>query len=312
MQYKSRRLSKEYVVRLETLAMVICAVLGLLFIPLQAAFFDDFNSYADGDLETVSGGIWIKEAGSYVYPLQIGTIDGSKKAYMTAEYHSSQPRFDHYVATSNAGMPNGGADYTVSVDLDFDESAYGLDNNATMGVIARRQSDPFDYVYAQISFQDVDLGSGTATLYLFTTGGSFLWASNVPLSTLENNSGSIAMTLAGENVHVAAGWDSVGSKLVEFTVSGDLLNAGPAGVIARDRQGTNYYYVTGAFDNFRVDPEPPLPASCADSIARGYGLPADLNEDCYVNMPDFSVLANQWLHCSDPNDVDCDPFWWRP
>ena len=242
--------------RRTTLTIVMCAVVGLLCLPVQAAFFDDFDSYADGDLQTVSGGTWVKESGSYVYPLQIGTIDGTKKAYMTAEYHSSQPRFDHYVPISNAGMPNGGADYTVSVDLDFDESAYGLDNNATMGIIARRQSDPFDYVYAQISFQDVSLSSGTATLYLFTTGGSYFWASDVPLSTLESNTGNISMTLTGADVHVEASWDSVGSKALDFAVSGHLLNPGPAGVIARDRQGTNSYYVSGAFDNFSVTPEP--------------------------------------------------------
>ena len=276
---------------------VISVVLWLLLSSsVQAVFFDDFDSYADGDLQTVSGGIWVKESGSYVYPLQIGTIDGSKKAYMTAEYDNSQPRFDHYAPASNVGMPNGGADYTVSVDLAFDASEHGLGNDATMGVIARRQSAPFDYVYAQIYFQDVDVVSGMTTLYLFTSGGSYFWASGVSLSTLENNSGSISMTLDGAAVHVQATWNSVGTKTADFTVSGHLLNPGPAGIISRDRQGTNYYYVSGAFDNFSVDHETTVYESSVRLWPRG--------DSCYLcaetSMPMWPEFPTESLSLSKP------------
>lgn len=34
-------------------------------------------------------------------------------------------------------------------------------------------------------------------------------------------------------------------------------------------------------------------------------LLADLNYDCYVNLEDLALLANQWLECTDPENVDC-------
>jgi hypothetical protein len=33
----------------------------------------------------------------------------------------------------------------------------------------------------------------------------------------------------------------------------------------------------------------------------------DFNEDCYVNLEDFVLLALQWLDCTDPADVNCSP-----
>jgi hypothetical protein len=33
---------------------------------------------------------------------------------------------------------------------------------------------------------------------------------------------------------------------------------------------------------------------------------ADLNEDCYVNLEDFQIIAAQWLECTHPADLDCD------
>jgi hypothetical protein len=40
------------------------------------------------------------------------------------------------------------------------------------------------------------------------------------------------------------------------------------------------------------------------SCTGGY-LPGDLNQDCYVNLEDFSLLAMDWLKCSDPLNVNC-------
>jgi len=36
----------------------------------------------------------------------------------------------------------------------------------------------------------------------------------------------------------------------------------------------------------------------------GY-LSADLNQDCYVNLDDFQLLASSWLECTNPGDLDC-------
>jgi hypothetical protein len=33
---------------------------------------------------------------------------------------------------------------------------------------------------------------------------------------------------------------------------------------------------------------------------------ADLNKDCYVNLPDMAILAGEWLKCSDPDLFECE------
>ncbi|MBN2514223.1 MAG: hypothetical protein JXB18_14890, partial [Sedimentisphaerales bacterium] len=33
--------------------------------------------------------------------------------------------------------------------------------------------------------------------------------------------------------------------------------------------------------------------------------PGDLNQDCYINLEDFEMLALNWLSCSNPGDPDC-------
>ncbi len=49
-----------------------------------------------------------------------------------------------------------------------------------------------------------------------------------------------------------------------------------------------------------------LDFSCAD---QGIYFEADLNEDCYVNLEDVTLLAGEWLKCNDPINPDqCDPI----
>ena len=48
--------------------------------------------------------------------------------------------------------------------------------------------------------------------------------------------------------------------------------------------------------------EPPV---CGDN---GYKV-SDFNTDCYVNLKDFSFIANDWLVCTDPANADCDQYW---
>jgi len=45
--------------------------------------------------------------------------------------------------------------------------------------------------------------------------------------------------------------------------------------------------------------------SCSDVAKAGRGIQADLNYDCYVDLADFSVLANYWMRCYEPGDPDC-------
>ena len=44
---------------------------------------------------------------------------------------------------------------------------------------------------------------------------------------------------------------------------------------------------------------------CPYTGDEGLGLRADFNEDCYVNLADFGIFAQQWLECRDIDNPDC-------
>ena len=48
------------------------------------------------------------------------------------------------------------------------------------------------------------------------------------------------------------------------------------------------------------------PVSCYVAIEAGFGFAADVNEDCYVSLDDFALLAQRWLECMQPGDPACD------
>jgi hypothetical protein len=41
----------------------------------------------------------------------------------------------------------------------------------------------------------------------------------------------------------------------------------------------------------------------------GYSLKADLDGDCEITMEDFALVAQDWLECNDPEDVNCIKNW---
>ena len=56
------------------------------------------------------------------------------------------------------------------------------------------------------------------------------------------------------------------------------------------------------------DPNDP-PSLCHGVWQSGYGIAADLNCDCYVDLLDIAVLADSWLKCNDPDDSNCTTTW---
>lgn len=45
-----------------------------------------------------------------------------------------------------------------------------------------------------------------------------------------------------------------------------------------------------------------LSSSCYGMWQSGFGIGSDLNRDCYVNLSDLAVFADEWLKCNDPQD----------
>ncbi|MHB9070966.1 MAG: hypothetical protein ACYC54_11445 [Sedimentisphaerales bacterium] len=48
-----------------------------------------------------------------------------------------------------------------------------------------------------------------------------------------------------------------------------------------------------------------LPANCNEAIENGLDMVSDLNSDCKVDFEDFEVFVQNWLHCMNPQDVNC-------
>ena len=152
--------------------------------------------------------------------------------------------------------------------------------------------------------------------------------------------------LAGYNVYRSTTQGSGYGKL-----NGSLLTSSDY-IDNTVTNGTTYYYVVTAADtnslestqSTEVSATPHDYLTCADVQTAGYGLPADLDGDCYidywdleiiayhwlrtdcvspdncegadlpptngaVDLFDFGNLANQWLTCNDPENPDCTPNW---
>jgi GH35 family endo-1,4-beta-xylanase len=67
--------------------------------------------------------------------------------------------------------------------------------------------------------------------------------------------------------------------------------------------GVPYYYVVTAVDKANHESShsseatvTPAYQNCADAIADGHHLDSDLNGDCYVDLLDLEIMADNWLH----------------
>lgn len=77
------------------------------------------------------------------------------------------------------------------------------------------------------------------------------------------------------------------------TVSGGFLNADQTKSFDYIQCKVSKVGASGYWDNITVS------AECI-----GW-LQGDLNTDCYVDIKDFALLANGWLECSNPDDLNC-------
>jgi len=61
---------------------------------------------------------------------------------------------------------------------------------------------------------------------------------------------------------------------------------------------------TDIYDNITVSSVVEL-ATCQEVIDGGFKIVGDLNNDCYVDLEDFAILASQWQVCIHPDDPLC-------
>ena len=81
-----------------------------------------------------------------------------------------------------------------------------------------------------------------------------------------------------------------------------------------DKLGARFYSKEYAGANYRpylkVTYVPDATAAtCRKIWEYGCGISSDLNCDCYVDFLDLAILANDWLRCNNPNDLNCEVTW---
>jgi hypothetical protein len=72
--------------------------------------------------------------------------------------------------------------------------------------------------------------------------------------------------------------------------------------VHRELEGPKTGFFIDSFSTAYID----LPSDCNEVGLFGWSLAGDINKDCYVNLKDFAILANQWQKCNDPCDPDFD------
>ena len=51
------------------------------------------------------------------------------------------------------------------------------------------------------------------------------------------------------------------------------------------------------------------PETCVEALRKGYDLSGDVNKDCYVNLVDYAMIAEDWMECNDPENDNCLGNW---
>lgn len=56
----------------------------------------------------------------------------------------------------------------------------------------------------------------------------------------------------------------------------------------------------------------PVPTNCTEVWAGAYGIEADFDNDCDVDLADFALFQSSWLRCNDPTGTNCEEPWGDP
>ena len=179
---------------------------------------------------------------------------------------------------------------TLSQVIVYDDSAdHG--GVSTAGSVALAAVGGFNYVFFTAEDPAVDT-SGDPNAILATTDDEVFVQMVAQDGTLMDSAQQLTFDIFNQyEMDVAIASD--GSMHLVYTTQTDRAGADDAG------ERVSYMKVTPAFD----------PQSCQEAKALGFDIASDLNDDCYVNIGDFGVLASEWLDCMDPCDVSCARPW---
>jgi hypothetical protein len=85
---------------------------------------------------------------------------------------------------------------------------------------------------------------------------------------------------------------------VQVTYISAYLSNGISSTTLNLAAGLHYIKVEGSTGNYQMSILSPEPR-CGD-LEHPYPM-GDVNQDCYFNLNDISMMAADWLQCTDPN-----------
>jgi len=208
-----------------------------------------------------------------------------------SDYMDGAVEFEFYYRYSQAADPNDPAQWFTTADREAGATQWILYFDLI--------DDQNHWIYFQVKLVD-DVSPGEAQLghvnldawnpvHIKISDGAFVLTG----STISGNAIDASNFTTSTNISTPEQRQHFWQNITTYTIQENHAGL-PAGQHAEGWFG---------IDELRLRIVPP--ADCSDVWQKGLGLPSDLNHDCYVNLIDFSILADQWLTCYDPNNPDC-------
>lgn len=269
------------------------------------------------------------------FSFQVAIVPGDRIMYRTSSrYGAAFNYLDNYTILD-----------TGSVNIPADNDAYVSEANSTVNygsadnLVVAYDSEPNNLLHSSVFLQASTLASELsghiasdifdAKLWVYqkerkSCSGSIYYANaawNESTITWVNKP---SFTDTGDNFNLTneQGWCSIDiTNEVKAWLAGTKTNYG----LVFQAESTFLGGVQGWHSSECIDPEqsPFLlgsnvkpfiqvrfsPESCSEAQTLGYGVSADLNKDCKVNLDDLAGFVGKWLNCNNPVNPDCYLSW---
>lgn len=215
--------------------------------------------------------------------------------------------------------------YPDLTELSAHEAWYDVDTQDAAWIVAQdRESFPWTFAYGKdglgvrrnYTTQDaagwaMDSNGNGPGLYRYVAKGVYTGSNAGRHTTLwVISTGGVERMVAEHTVggvvsnYVTINEDEIGSDgMIRFKLRAGALGDGNQVGYLDFPSATGGGQGNGGFDLYKVQDRPIM--TCAEVLAAGQSLSADLNSDCYVEWADFGIFASQWQLCADPQDVSC-------
>jgi hypothetical protein len=150
-------------------------------------------------------------------------------------------------------------------------------------------ADAYEYVFMfgiRSTSQFYCAGGPAGLLLLAPPGGGVRWVGIQIEIDLDENTADMS-------------WRELDGELNPLLTGYELYPAAISRIVLNNKK------VAAQFDDIHIDSFVTTPQTCQEVWDKGYGLPADLNKDCRVDLADISALAGKWMECVDPENTAC-------